>query len=121
MPMPRRRESRIRISYEMMHSMICLPDDIYIENIVVEPYRKLVSFIVSSDGEPTIGGVRTFDRGEGQEIIMDTLDFNSLMIERMRRTVQDWDNRQQEDQDRQDSREAMNTLYEQLTREPEER
>lgn len=98
----------------MLHTLLALEDSLYIENVAVDPYRKIVDLFLSSDIDVLSSATRTFVRGEGQEVLMEDLEFGPLMIDRMRNVIQAWDEQQQESQDREQSQDAMNTLYRQL-------
>ena len=119
MPMQRRRHSKIRITHEMLHAIMCLPDDVRIDNLVNDPDRRLLSVYIGSDTEPR-GEVRTHPLGEAQATIEDNYTIGSAMIERMRETVQYWDERQASGEsfasERDESIAVMNALYRNLQR-----
>jgi hypothetical protein len=111
--MPRRRYAQVRFSYEMLHSLLGLDEDVHIDFIRSEDARHVLSVHVSSDLDVLPTQIRTFDRGEGQEVIQHSMTIEE-MVENMRRRIQAWDEQQAANIAERESRQAMNTLYQQL-------
>lgn len=113
MPMPRRRYSQVRITYEMLHSLLGLDDEAHIDFVRSEDNRHIISVHVSSDIDVLPNTPRTFDRMEAQEVVQHSITVNE-MIENMRRRVQLWDEQNQSEGTPSESQEAMDSIYERL-------
>lgn len=113
----RRKQGNYRITYEMLRSLIGLPENIRIDTVVNDQSRNIVDFYISSNEEHT--NPRLYDHGEGQTMVQTTLEIETA-IENMRERVRLWDEQQALNSAETESREAMNTLYGQITRSREE-
>lgn len=112
-----RRRVKVRATYEIIAALLGVDDDLEVDHIESIPNRRIADIYLSHEATdtPREGRIRTFDHVESQEIIQDTIDMTTeQMIERMREMVQTWDEQHRQEDERAQSREAMNTLYGQL-------
>ena len=111
MSQSRRKQANYSITYEMLQSLIGLSENIRIDTVVNDQSRNIVNFYISSNEEHT--NPILYDHGEGQTMIQTTMEIETA-IENMRERVRLWDEQQAQNSAESESREAMNTLYNQL-------
>jgi hypothetical protein len=112
--MSRRRYAKVKVTYEMIKALLGISDDIELDSVVNVPSRRLIDFYISSNNTDEPRLIRTLSHAEGQEIVQEVLTIDNA-VERMRQIVHEWDEQHESESAQAQSREAMNTLYEQMS------
>lgn len=82
--------TKMQVTYEMLESLIYLPDGMRLKSVQGDPNREIATFFIESDEQLREGGYATTKIHESQEIPNSLFEFD-YMVEKMREKVAAYD------------------------------